>query len=441
MFRKIVSNLSFSPALVGQLGFYAKRLRKEEATRRVGLIFVVLALVVQSLAVLQPPESANATSSNDFVDGGLGIGPSRSFNNYLVPYDANARNLKDIMTYMGISREDITATQYSSWIVGDTLSWGHNPRFSYAQGERAVTITNSAGQAITDVYAKPAKLNNGASARIYGWIGYSSRVGWFAIMQACGNLVTKIIPPPPATPTPPTPPPATPTPPVTPPPKKCVYDSAILADSNDCKSCPGNINLWIKDTSCVPNVLQSKTAVNTTQGGVDATTVVANASDRITYTVTVKNTGLLATTTTITEPLSDVMDYATVTDAGGGTYDSTTKTLSWPATTLIPGSEQARTFTATMLNPIPATPQGASDPSSYDCIMTNVFGNAVEIKVACPSPKVVEQVVTQLPHTGPTENLIFAGVVLAIVTYFYARTRQVGKEVRLIRRDLNSGTI
>ena len=54
MFRKIVSNLPFSPALVGQLGFYAKRLKKEETTRRLGLIFIALALVVQSLAVFQP---------------------------------------------------------------------------------------------------------------------------------------------------------------------------------------------------------------------------------------------------------------------------------------------------------------------------------------------------------------------------------------------------
>jgi len=54
MFRKIVSNLAFSPALVGQLGFYAKRLRREEATRRVGLIFTALALVVQGFAVFTP---------------------------------------------------------------------------------------------------------------------------------------------------------------------------------------------------------------------------------------------------------------------------------------------------------------------------------------------------------------------------------------------------
>ena len=40
MFKKIVSQLSFSPALVGQLGFYARRLRKEQFTRRLGMVFM-----------------------------------------------------------------------------------------------------------------------------------------------------------------------------------------------------------------------------------------------------------------------------------------------------------------------------------------------------------------------------------------------------------------
>lgn len=431
MFRKIVSNLSFSPALVGQLGFYAKRLRKEQATRRIGLIFVALALVVQCLAVFQPPEAANAAGPNDFVNGGLGLGANRSINKFLAPYDANTNNLHDIMNYMGISRDEIASATYSSWIVGNKYSWGFNPTFSYAQGERAVNITDANGNVVRTVYAKPNKLLNGANTRIYGWIGHSSRVGWFAVMQACGNLVTDIIPPPPPLPPPP---------PVIPP--KCIYNGAILASSSACKSCPGNANIWVNDSSCTPNITKSKSAVNTTQGGVDATTVVANAGDNITYTISVENKGLLGILVSLDEPLKDVSEYATVTDAGGGTFDNATKTLSWPSVELGPGEKQARTFTVSVLNPIPATPQGVSDPSSYDCVMINVFGNAVSIKVNCPTPKVVvEQVVAQLPHTGPTENMIFAGVVLSIVTYFYARTRQVGKEVRLIRRDLNSGTI
>ena len=67
MFRKLVSNLAFSPALVGQLGFYAKRLRKEESVRRLGLIFIAFALVVQFFAVFQAPEPATAADATDMV--------------------------------------------------------------------------------------------------------------------------------------------------------------------------------------------------------------------------------------------------------------------------------------------------------------------------------------------------------------------------------------
>ncbi len=62
MFRKLVSSLPFSPALVGQLGFYARRLSREQVSRRLGLIFTVLAIVVQSFALLSPPEPTYAAS-------------------------------------------------------------------------------------------------------------------------------------------------------------------------------------------------------------------------------------------------------------------------------------------------------------------------------------------------------------------------------------------
>ena len=99
-------------------------------------------------------------------------------------------------------------------------------------------------------------------------------------------------------------------------------------------------------------------------------------------------------------------------------------------------------FTVQLANEIPATGTGVSDKTSYDCRMDNTFGNIVSIDVDCPIEKeVVEQTVGELPHTGPRENMIFAGVALAVVGYFYARSRQMKKEVRLIRRDLNAGTI
>ena len=132
MFRKLVSNLSFSPALVGQLGFYAKRLRKEESTRRVGLIFTALALVVQSFAVLQPPENVNASSSSDFTPGGVS-----TMDSYLRHYDANTRNMRDFFNSAGVTRRELhDATPSSLNSKSGVYSWGMTPHFSYAQGER-----------------------------------------------------------------------------------------------------------------------------------------------------------------------------------------------------------------------------------------------------------------------------------------------------------------
>lgn len=389
MFRKIVSNLSFSPALVGQLGFYAKRLRKEEATRRLGLIFVALALVVQTLAVFQPPESANASNPADFVPGGLGLGANRSLNNFLRPYDANTYHLKDVMNYVGLTREEIANAKFGYFITGtDKLSWGFIPRPSTTK----VPVTDSAGNHVTDTYARPMYVANGKNAKIYGWIGQSEKLGWFAIMQACGNLVTTHIPPPPAPPEP-------------------------------------------------AKIVQSKNATNVSQGNIGATTVTAKENDRINYTLTVENTGGTATQVEIVDHIDDILEYSTLVDNGGGTYDSDKKTLSWPAFNLGPGEKQTRVFGVRILASLPATPRGQSDPSSHNCLMENIFGNDVIIPVVCAPPKVVEEVVRELPHTGPAENMIFAGIVLSVVTYFFFRSRQLGTEVRLIRRDLNSGTI
>jgi hypothetical protein len=95
-----------------------------------------------------------------------------------------------------------------------------------------------------------------------------------------------------------------------------------------------------------------------------------------------------------------------------------------------------------MMSDIPSTNTGTGIPTSYDCKMANTFGNTITVGVDCPPQKVVvEQVTGELPHTGPTENMIFAGALLAVVVYFYARSRQLGTEVRLIRRNLNTGTI
>lgn len=520
MFRKIVSNLAFSPALVGQLGFYAKRLRKEEATRRIGLIFTALALVVQSFAVFSPPESANAANPSDFIRGGVS-----SVNEYLKYYDQNANNIKDVFSSLGITRSEIKAAKNGTINSKEVYSWGMTSRFSAAQGERKYTYTKHNGSRGTVYYrpldlwdSKPYTIKHGSTYQAF--IGHSDKFGWFALMKNCGNLITKKTPPPAPKPsaacsnlsvdritrtryqfnarasvkngakvksytytvknddgktvltktektsrtsdeytydqdqpgaynvslavatsegkkqgsqcrthfT------------VTKP-EMCAFNPKLKKNSPDCQPCPGDSLIWIKDEKCEAAIVQTKTAKNLTQDHVDATTVLAQSSNRIAYTVTVKNTGLRATDVAMKEQLDDVLEYATLLDDGGATFDKEAKTLSWPEVNLAPGKQQSRVFVVELASTIPSVARGKSNRTSYDCTMTNTFGNTVNIDVDCPAPKQVEQITEQLPHTGPTENMIFAGVVLAVVVYFYARSRQMKKEVRLIRRDLNAGTI
>ncbi len=416
MFRKIVSNLSFSPALVGQLGFYAKRLRKEEMTRRVGLVFVALALVVQALSVFQPPESANAASPNDLVyggirpaDGGLSI--------FLSAYDSNANGLRDIMNSFGLTRAEIAASQHGAYenVASLSDSWySVNHRQQGNPGEQTMKTTNTSTGAEMTFYTRPWYRTDNKNPTLWGFKGYSAGLakatgnGTFYLMDICGNLIIKKLPPPPSAP--------------------CLLPglSTLPATSKECRE---------------GELMMSKSATNTSQGNVDATTVTAKAGDQISYILTATNKAGADVKLTFKDDLKDTLEYATLLDNGGGTFDNAKQLLTWPEVTIKAGGTQSRTFVVKLKTPIPATAVGASDPVSFDCRMTNIFGTQTTIAVDCATPKVVETVVTQLPKTGPTENIIFAGAVLAIATYFYARTRQVNKEIRLIRRDLNAGTI
>ncbi len=198
---------------------------------------------------------------------------------------------------------------------------------------------------------------------------------------------------------------------------------------------------------CQTSLVSTKTASNLTQDNVDATKVVAKAGDRIQYRLTATNGGKVNASIDFKENISDTLEYATLQDNGGGTLSDVdidgkkVKYLTWGTIQLTPGQEVTRIFTVKVLDTIPVTAQGTSDRDSYDCIMTNTFGNTVRTNVDCQTPKVLEATIEQLPSTGPGENMLFAGILASVVVYFYSRSRQLATEVRLIRKDFNSGTI
>jgi len=530
MFRKIVSNLPFSPALVGQLGFYAKRLRKEEATRRIGLIFTALALIVQAFAVFTPPESANAANGNDIIYGGF-----NSKSELLEIYDRNRdsaghRDIQAIYSYYGITRDDIANAKWATFNSRD-------------QGNAIQSI----GRSTVSFESTPRKIT-GASTTVYerqlskfdttDWskrngTTYKAVVGkraidgkWFAIIADCGNASVVSLPPAPKA--------ACSSLTITPltrtkfkfnakastssgatilgytytvkdgsgatvyttnqattaatnstehefaedgsytvevvvatsvgnksggsctqpltvsPEPRCPLNPDLVESSSDCKPCEDNPDIWYKDENCRSEFELMKNISNTSQLINDANNTTVSSGDRLEYRLSVKNVGSTTGTYTIEDNLSDVLEYSTIVDTGGGTLlqqDDTTPiervgTITWPAVEIAPGETITKIVSVQVKSPIPATPRNIGNPESYDCKMVNTFaGNETIANINCPTAKVVEQVVDELPQTGPAENIAFAGILLAVVVYFYARSRQQKKEIRLIRRDLNTGVI
>lgn len=523
MFRKLVSNLAFSSALVGQLGFYAKRLRQEEATRRTGLIFVALALVVQSFAVFSPPESANAANADNVIYSGI-----RDKNDLLAIYDRNMdsagrTNIRQIYAQFGITRDDISKMQLGSYNTGDfngkiksvgRSDWGVSYRYTVK-----VAGTN------TTVYTGGYINTQGKSWKMPALIGKRSVDGaWFAITLDCGNPVY-VVPPPPVkkpaatctalTITPvsrssmrlnakattvdgaaisgytyqiknasgaivhsqqvktaatsssleytfandgkytadvivatsvgnKTAPNCAKSVSISPEPR-CVVNPELVESDAECKPCVSDEKLWYKDKDCSAQFTLSKTVRNLTQSLDDANNTTAKAGDQLQYTLSVKNTGKDSGIYTMNDTVADILEYATVVNLGDGTLSpqsaATPTVASWPAFSVKVGETVEKVIVVKINNTIPAMATNLSNPQSYNCRVTNTFGNTLNVRIDCPPEKIVEQAITELPHTGAGENMFFSAIVVAIAVYFYARSRQMATEVRLIRRNINAGTI
>ncbi len=222
---------------------------------------------------------------------------------------------------------------------------------------------------------------------------------------------------------------------------QCRFNAALDSSDKDCQPCPHNAALWLKDENCVSPIAQSKVAKNLTQANKDAETTLAKPGDRIEYTLHTTNVGLTTTATSIEENLADVLEYGILFENGGGSMNLTNKVLKWDKITLQPGQVDTRRIIVQVSDKIPATPRAGNNPSSYNCIMTNSYGNTTNIKIDCPPEKLVEATIQQLPSTGSGGNIIFAGGLFMTVTYFYARSRQMNKEVRLLRKQFDGGTV
>lgn len=206
-------------------------------------------------------------------------------------------------------------------------------------------------------------------------------------------------------------------------------------DSTECRPCAESES---EDDTTVCIEL-SKQASNITQDISNANGTTAKAGDTITYTLSAKNTGNIRIESFgVEENIGDILDYADVVDLHGGTLDDTTKIVTWPSGAIEAGATMQQKLTVKVKDPIPQTPISGSNPGTFDLVMTNVYGNTIDIKLPGGTVKTTEQIVTTLPNTGPGTSLAIGFVVTSIIGYFFARSRLLATELAIVREEYAS---
>lgn len=446
MFKKLLSNLPFNPSLIGQVSFYAKRVRHEQSVRRLGFMCLILALIVQIFAVISPPEPTLAESNNDIIRGGFGSREQAV--NYC---RTNAQDFAHILAYFKVSCDLLaiasTVTIRSTDHDKQFLSMGRiaqGPtiaRTGKPTDEHSVMI-NGTQYFVRNLWA----WDTGAYSTYQALQVKNSDGVVIKLLFLCGNIVTvgRYTPPP-------SPPPKIPTPPKEQPKDVCSNIEGVQTKETDCDVCPNIPQIQTAPDQCYPcpsaqanNIASAclefnKTASNQTQKITSAGGTVARAGDVIVYTLSAKNKGTVAVKGFIMdENLSDVLEYADIVDLQGGTLDTSNHVV-WDKADIAAAATLQKTITVKVKDPIPQTPVSASDPTSFDLVMNNVFyGTAVNIKLPAGVTKSTEVLVQTLPNTGPGTTILLGFIVTAAAAYFFARSRLLTQELDLVRTDFTS---
>jgi hypothetical protein len=443
MFKKLLSNLPFNPSLIGEVSFYARRMHGETAIRRTGLVFVVLAMLIQVFAVISPPEPTLAESNNDILKGGF---TSRE---QAVNYcRMNTQDFATILAYYKVtcealaraSTQTVRSTDHNKQLhsMGRVPQGARIARTGKPTNEYSVMI-NGTEYFMRNLWA----WDSGSSSSYKMLIVKNSQGQTIKVMYNCGNIVTigKYTPPPPP------PPPKKPTPPK----DACLNLPGTQLTKEECDTCQNVPGEQTNRNECYPcpkaqqnNATTaclelSKTAKNETQSLPNADGTLAHANDIIVYTLSSKNAGTQTVKDFVVEEnMADVLEYATIVDAHGGELDSR-QMLRWPKTDIGAGNTLAKQVTIKIKDPIPQTPTPPASLGSFDLVMTNVyFGDTVNVKLPGSLAKTTELSMQSLPQTGPGATLVIGFAITMLASYFFARSQLFAKELDIVKTDFTS---
>ncbi len=437
MFNKLVSSLPFNPSLINQVSFYAKRLKQEASIRRLGFILVVLTMVLQLFAVFSPATPTLARTGNDIVPGGF------TSVSQLVSYcRSNTYDLATILGHFAIKCDYLVNNSHIEYIHStdannQLYSMGRLPQGPVNKSTGKITneVPIQIGQRTYYMRLLSSWDSGGPSTYKALAVGNGFFVKYY-ILFTCGNIVQigkPAVSKPPAKPVPPPAPKPQPN-------DVCPLIPGIQSKKSECLPCPQSTN-----NNDVANCLVSaKTARNITQEVADANNTIAKAGDEIIYKLVLKNNAKIKVKTTVSENMTDVLEYANITNLNGGAIDSN-NIVNWPEQTINAGATIAHFINIKVKNPIPNTPSPCPPSStvskcpksgSFDLIMTNTYGNTININLPETVIKTTEKVTTTtLPNTGPGAGIVIGASLTVVVGYFFARSRLMAEELDIIKNE------
>ncbi len=190
----------------------------------------------------------------------------------------------------------------------------------------------------------------------------------------------------------------------------------------------------------VAGISYSIASYNITHGSKDATGVINYPNDRISYTITASNTSKNPVKLNIKKSVKDILDYAQIIDNGGGRLNATTQDLEWNDTTIAPNSKTSHTFLVQILDKVPITAVSTADRQSFDCVITNSYGNTINNTISCPPIKALESLINELPKLSYITETLVLVVIFTISLISYIDNDQLVRELELIRKDAHNGT-
>jgi len=204
-------------------------------------------------------------------------------------------------------------------------------------------------------------------------------------------------------------------------------------------SCTQQIQMYPPNTpppEIPPSLSKEVTNITKNVSGQEALNTKVSAGDVLEYKlITTNSRDTEIKDFTVKDYVGDIIEYSDIDLAflakQGGTYDKATKSVVWDKQTLSSASDTVRKFRVTIKNPIPTTNTPSNVTTSFDCKISNEYGDEISMDVQCPMLKSVET----LPNTGPGTAIGIAFVGTTISSYFFFRSRLLAKEMLIARKN------